>query len=58
MRTSENSVKAKFTGIAHLSLMYIRLRSADSLHKKFCRIGAGPTSEKSPSETVRKGCDG
>src|SRR5215204_4400202 len=29
---------AKFTRIAHLSLMYIRLRSTDSLHKKFCRI--------------------
>src|SRR5215212_2415751 len=48
-RNSENSVTAKFTGIAHLSLMYIRLRSADSLHKKFCRLGPGPTSENSPS---------
>jgi hypothetical protein len=43
---------AKFTAIAHLFLMYIGLRTSDFLHKKFCRIGPGPTSENSYSTTL------
>jgi hypothetical protein len=57
-RTAENSVTAKFTGIAHLPLMYIGLRTSDSLHKKFCRIGPGQHPRISFSALGRSFFDG